>query len=102
MLYGTEEVEVGAVEQLVERGQLRAIAQAMVQLYERGPKQATPARVCDWVAQELADHGLDALEGEPTGDLAWFRPLELSAVINRLRSLELESAPPSVAPFGGL
>ena len=38
--------------------------------------------------------GLDELDDRKVGDLAHFRPMELAAAMNRLRTLELRSTAP--------
>jgi predicted ABC-class ATPase len=90
--FGEEEIDLSAVEQLVEPGQVRAIAAAMV--YARshylGSGKALPS-VLDAVMADLERFGLDCLEDWPTGNLVGFRPLELAAALNRLRTLEVAS-----------
>jgi predicted ABC-class ATPase len=92
---GTEAIDLSAVEQLVEPGQVRAIAEAIVyaQRYHMTPNRPL-SQVVDAVMADLADHGLDALTEWPMGDLVAFRSLELAAAINRLRSLQVQSAHP--------
>jgi len=89
---GTEAIDLSAVEQLVEPGQVRAIAEAIVyaQRYHMTPDRPL-AQVINAVMADLADHGLDALTDWPLGDLVMFRGLELAAAINRLRSLQVQS-----------
>ncbi|MFH7243451.1 MAG: ABC-ATPase domain-containing protein [Spirulina sp.] len=91
---GTEAIDLSAVEQLVEPGQVRAIAEAIVyaQRYHMTPDRPLPDVVAAVMA-DLANHGLDALTDWPMGDLAMFRGLELAAAINRLRSLQVQSVP---------
>ncbi|HSM83905.1 MAG TPA: ABC-ATPase domain-containing protein [Nodosilinea sp.] len=87
---GSESIDLAAVEQLVEPGQVRAIAEAIVyaQRYHMGAD--TPlATVIERVMADLAQHGLDSLTDWPMGDLVCFRGLELAAAINRLRTLQI-------------
>lgn len=92
---GTEAIDLSAVEQLVEPGQVRAIAEAIVyaQQYHMTPHRPL-SEVVAAVMADLSDHGLDALTEWPMGDLVAFRGLELAAAINRLRSLQVQSAHP--------
>ncbi|HEY9737621.1 MAG TPA: P-loop domain-containing protein, partial [Trichocoleus sp.] len=88
--FGEESIDLSAVEQLVEPGQARAIAAAI--LYARN-HYLTPSRslpeVLELVMADVQQLGLDCLEERPTGNLVAFRPLELAAAINRLRSLQV-------------
>ncbi|QQE64748.1 ATPase [Leptolyngbya sp. BL0902] len=89
---GTEAIDLSAVEQLVEPGQVRAIAEAIVYAQRYYMTQDRPLfQVVDAVMADLASHGLDALTEWPMGDLVMFRGLELAAAINRLRSLQVQS-----------
>lgn len=105
--FGTEEIDLSAVEQVVELGQVRAIAFAMVYAqrhYLDG--QRSLKAVLDGIMAAIERGGLDALTGFsegfpagflseespggfPEGDLAQFRPLELAATLNRLRTLQV-------------
>lgn len=91
--FGTEEIDLAAVEQLVEVGQLRAIAAAIVTAKERylDGKTALPA-ILEQTMAEIAERGLDAIAEPDRGDLAQFRRFELAAVLNRLRSLQVQLA----------
>jgi predicted ABC-class ATPase len=87
---GTEAIDLSAVEQLVEPGQVRAIAEAMVYAQSHHMTDATPlAAVIAAVMADMEHHGLDGLTHWPMGDLVSFRGLELAAAINRLRSLRV-------------
>ncbi|MGF1567035.1 MAG: ABC-ATPase domain-containing protein [Nodosilinea sp.] len=86
---GTEAIELSAVEQLVEPGQVRAIAEAIV--YGQSHYMTDNAPLSAVIAAVMADvdqYGLDCLSEWPMGDLVSFRGLELAAAINRLRSLQ--------------
>lgn len=90
---GTETVDLSAIEQLVESGQLKAISAAILyaQQYWMHPPQSLPDLLAG-VMTDVAHHGLDCLEAQPTGDLVAFRALELAAVLNRLRTLEVANS----------
>ncbi len=89
--FGNEDIDLGAVEQIVEVTQLRAIGAAIAYLqsqYMDG--HSSLGDLIDWVAEDIDRHGLDVLTHYPQGDTARFRPLELAAALNRLRSLRIE------------
>jgi predicted ABC-class ATPase len=90
MAFGNEEIDLGAVEQIVDSGQLRAIAATMVyakQQYMDGKR--TLSEIIDLVMADIDDRGMDILSPFPEGDFAMFRRFELAAAINRLRSLSV-------------
>lgn len=89
LLFGTEEVDLSAVEQLVEAAQTRAMGQAVV--WARGriiDGRRSVGEVVREIALVLAAQGLDAFQREPFGELAAFRPAELAAFLGRIRSLQ--------------
>jgi predicted ABC-class ATPase len=118
VMFGTAEVELSAVEQLVEPAQARAIAFAIARLRTsagRAGAEAVPtdralagdtasgasaaidgrrtiAEAAAAIMQQLEHHGLDAFQPEPAGELAAFRVFELAAFLGRIRSLRV--APP--------
>ncbi|MEA5450886.1 ABC-ATPase domain-containing protein [Leptolyngbya sp. CCNP1308] len=88
---GTEAIDLSAVEQLVEPGQVRAIAAAIV--YAQRYHMTTKTPLAEAIAAVMADldqYGLDSLTEWPMGDLVNFRGLELAAAINRLRTLRTQ------------
>jgi predicted ABC-class ATPase len=89
--FGRQEIDLGALEQLVHPGQTRAIGAALVlvrDLCARDGLSVSAALAA--VADRLEGRGLDALaHREPPGDLAMFRPLELAGALNRLRGLRV-------------
>jgi predicted ABC-class ATPase len=90
VVFGTEEIDLSAVEQIVEAGQLRAIASAIVygkEQYINGRR--TLPEILDRVLTDLDSEGLDVLSTLPEGDLVLFRRFELAAALNRLRTLKV-------------
>ncbi len=88
---GTEAIDLSAVEQLVEQGQVRAIAEAIVYAQRYRMTATTPLpEVIAAVISDVEQYGLDCLTDWPMGDLVNFRGLELAAAINRLRTLRTE------------
>ncbi|MEM1426578.1 MAG: ABC-ATPase domain-containing protein, partial [Cyanobacteria bacterium P01_H01_bin.130] len=89
--FGTEDIDLTAIAQLVEPAQLRAIALGLLAVKEKLQNQQCdiPA-ILDLVQEHVSNKGLDGLMGDrPRGDLAQFRRFELAATLNRLRSLRL-------------
>ncbi len=89
--FGSEDVDVSGVEQLVSKDQLRAIAAGMVyakKQYMDGTR--TLSEIIDSVMADIHSQGLDVLIPFPQGDLAMFRGFELAAAINRLRTLAVK------------
>lgn len=87
---GTEEIDLSAIEQLVESGQVKAIAAAIVhaqQHYFDGRRSL--AEGLQAVMNDIEARGLDVVSDRLSGDLVSFRPLELAAAINRLRTLRI-------------
>jgi predicted ABC-class ATPase len=90
LLFGREQVDLGAVEQLVSTSQIRAIGNALASAPARFLDRATSIpEVLDEIDLLLAREGLDALDPRRPGDLAGFRRFELAATLNRLRSLRV-------------
>jgi predicted ABC-class ATPase len=88
ILFGSEEVELSAVEQLVEAAQTRAMGQALAWARGRAIDGSRPlAEALEQVMAVLAREGLDAVQRDLTGELAAFRIYELAAFLNRVRTL---------------
>ncbi len=89
-----ETIELAAIEQLVDEGQLRAIATAMVYLqqhYLDGNRSLSA--ILDAVMADIENLGLNCLTTFPQGDLVEFRRFELAAAINRWRRLQVGELP---------
>ncbi len=87
IVLGRQEIQLTAVEQLVETGQLRAIAAALVYLAEHYRDQPYLLNdLLNLIMTMIASTGLDSLTPYPQGDLVAFRRFELAAAINRWRS----------------
>ena len=89
IVFGTEEIDLSAVEQIVDTGQLKAIAMAIVYA-KKTYRQLTLSEILERVEEDIAESGMDVLSNFPQGDLTHFRPLELAAAFNRLRSLQIK------------
>lgn len=91
--FGQEEIELDAVEQLVETAQLNAIAAALVDARDYFSRNRE-AVLRDWlqeVESRLGEAGPEWLARRAEGDFASFRGIELAAALNRLRSLRLDA-----------
>ncbi|MBX6377469.1 MAG: ABC-ATPase domain-containing protein, partial [Clostridia bacterium] len=91
--FGTVDIDLSAVEQFVEDGQVRAVARALryaARRYVDGRR--TLREILAAVEADLEREGLDLLAlfpGERPHDLARPRSLELAAALNRLRTLRV-------------
>ena len=91
LLFGTDTIDLAAVEQLASRAQTRSIGLAMAwigQAFSGG--SPTMPELLDAVEGALLEKGLDAFDSRLPGDLAAFRRFELAAALNRLRTLRVE------------
>ncbi len=87
--FGTERIDLTAVEQLIHTGQARAISEAMVSAKRKMDGKLTLRELLDQVMAEIDERGLDAVGAKKAGDLVRFRRLELAAALNRLRSFQV-------------
>jgi predicted ABC-class ATPase len=97
IVYGTTEIDLRGVEQLLDPSQTRAIAAAMHVAATRfmGTGQ-TLSQVLDELDRFFEENGLDPLDpfhrpGRHPGALARPRRFEIAAAINRMRSLRVDS-----------
>lgn len=91
LVIGSETVDLSAIEQLVEVGQVRAIGAAIAYLQHHYFNGITPLiDILTNMESDLNVAGIDSLTCDPQGDLVTFRILELAAVLNRLRSLSIQ------------
>ena len=89
--FGVENIDLSAVEQIIDPGQLKAIAIAIIYAKENYiNQQLTVPEILQRVSQDIKRSGLDIISNFPQGDLVQFRPLELAAALNRLRSLQVK------------
>jgi len=87
--FGVYTIDLSAIEQLVDTSQTVAIGDAIhfARRYMDGKK--TFSDVASSIFIEISKGGLDVLGRRGTRDYAAFRPVDLAAAINRLRSLEV-------------
>lgn len=85
---GTEAVDLRGIEQLLESGQARAIAHAIL-TWQQQSRSHVLSDLLDDIMTWVNRQDFDALTPYPMGDLSEFRRHELAAVINRLRGLDI-------------
>ncbi len=90
ILFGRHEIDLSAVEQLVDPSQLNAIGQALYYARERYMDGRRSLReILLAVEQDIRERGLDVIDTRPMGEYAYFRRFELAAALNRLRTLRV-------------
>lgn len=88
--FGTETIDISAVEQLVDTSQTRALADALLYARKRYiDGKRSVSELMDLVMGDIYAHGLDILSSYPIGEYALFRRSELAAALNRLRTLKV-------------
>jgi len=90
IILGGNAIDLSQVEQLVESGQLRAIAAAILHLHQFPPPDLNFASAIQAILSQLSTEGLSSLSSFPEGDHVVFRRFELAAALNRWRDLNLE------------
>jgi predicted ABC-class ATPase len=84
--FGYQEIDLSAVEQVVDRCQVRALGDAVFYARKYMDGQRTLSEVISGVMKDVEEYGLDVMSPLPHGEYAAFRPLELAAALNRLRT----------------
>jgi predicted ABC-class ATPase len=93
VLFGSEELELSALEQIVEEAQVRAVAQALI--FAAGhwlDGRRTVREALSGLMDEIGAAGLDVIDPRQSGDYAAFRIFELAAALGRLRELRVREA----------
>ena len=85
--FGIHNIDLGAVEQLVDISQTRAIGDAIYYAMKYMDGSRTLKNIVNAVLKDIREKGLDVLNPRPVGDYAAFRGFELAAAINRLRTI---------------
>lgn len=89
LVFGNDDIDLRAVEQLVDTSQVRAIGTLLAQLGEAGASGGDPVR---WLQDQLDTAVLADIVPRPEGDLARPRRIEVMAALNRLRSARFQPA----------
>ena len=87
--FGTHNIDLGAVEQLVDISQTRAIGDALYYATKYMDGKRTLQEIINAVLKSISENGLDVLGYSLSGNYAAFRGLEIAAAINRLRTLSV-------------
>jgi|JYMV01.1.fsa_nt_gi predicted ABC-class ATPase len=90
ILFGTTEVDLTALEQLVEIAQTRAIGEAIFCYADRYAQDLPLKEGLQKLMTDLHEGGLDILSPYKAGNLAKPRIFELAFAINRMRSLKVQ------------
>ena len=92
LVFGNETIALSAVAQLVSRAQTLAVGRGLLLARTRFMDgQRSVSEILNLVTEVIEKDGLDELDDRKVGDLAHFRPMELAAALNRLRTLEVYS-----------
>jgi predicted ABC-class ATPase len=91
ILYGTTNIDLSYLEQLVDRSQTRAVG-LMIHYYAERCLERSPSlkEGIEMVMGAVQEQGLDCLLPYTVGDLAMPRAFELSGAINRMRTLQVK------------
>ncbi|MFA9461935.1 ABC-ATPase domain-containing protein [Thiohalorhabdus methylotrophus] len=87
LVFGREDVDLRAVEQVADASQVRAIGQLLAKLGDEGGTVEDPP---SWLRERLAGSEWHRLFDKPDGDLALPRVFEAMAALNRLRGVRLK------------
>lgn len=87
ILFGTHRIDLGAVEQLVDVSQTRALGDCIYYATKYMDGKRSLKEIVDTVFRDITEKGLEVLNPHPVGNYAAFRGLELAAAINRMRTL---------------
>ena len=90
ILFGTTEVDLTALEQLVEIAQTRAIGEAIFCYADLYAQDLPLKEGLQKLMTDLQEGGLDILSPYKAGNLAKPRIFELAFAINRMRSLKVQ------------
>ncbi len=87
--FGIHRIDLGAVEQLIDMSQTKAVGDAIQYATRYMDGKRTICEIVETVMVDVMESGLDILSPVPEGEYALFRGLELAATINRLRTLRV-------------
>lgn len=88
--FGTTEIDLSAVTQIVDLSQTRAIGEIIHQYARRHAAEGAALREgLESVLDEIERRGMDTIAPRPRGDLARPRLYDVAAAINRMRTLKV-------------
>ncbi len=88
--FGKSTIDLSSIEQLVEIGQTKAIADAMIYMKKFLDGKTTLNQAIKKLFIDLEENGFDILDSIPSGEYSYFRPFEISAAVNRLRNVKMK------------
>ena len=90
--YGRTDIDLSALEQLVDSSQTRAIGHAIHRMATRCfPDDLTLEQALAWLMDDLDSEGLDVLSPFKVGNLACPRRYEVAMAVNRMRTLAVRT-----------
>ncbi len=87
--FGTYTINLSDLEQMVDMGQTKAIADAIYYATQYMQGNRTLKEITQKVLSDIEEKGFDVLDRVPSGEYVIFRPFELAGAINRLRSIRM-------------
>jgi predicted ABC-class ATPase len=87
--FGRADIDLSAVEQLMDMTQTKAIADAIVYAKRFMDGGRTLREVISMLYEELDKSGFDILSRLPSGEYSFARKIEFACALNRLRTIEL-------------
>jgi len=90
IIFGREEIDLSCLEQIVEVGQVKAIADAIFYSKKYINGKRTLREIIEKVEKDINSKGLDIINRRINGEYAFFRKIELASAINRLRTLKVK------------
>lgn len=90
IIFGREEIDLSCIEQIVDKSQTRAIADAIFYSKKYINGKRTLREVVEKVEKDINSKGLDIINRKINGEYAFFRKIELASAINRLRTLKVK------------
>ncbi len=100
LVFGNERIDLSSVTQLVSRAQTLAVGRGLLMARDRFMDgRRSVSEILTLVMKVIEKEGLDELDDRGVGDLAQFRPMELTAALNRLRTLEVSTTEAAGAGF---
>ncbi len=90
IIFGREEIDLSCIEQIVDKSQTRAIADAIFYSKKYINGKRTLREIVEKVEKDINSKGLDIINRKINGEYAFFRKIELASAINRLRTLKMK------------
>jgi predicted ABC-class ATPase len=87
--FGTYTIDISDLEQMVDMGQTKAIADAIYYSTCYMNENRTLNDIAEKVLMDIQEKGFDILDRIPSGEYVAFRKFELAGAINRLRSIRM-------------